>query len=467
MSGANYSEEEQRNRKIAGLSWQRGTEAMSKQNWDFAVQMFSQCASLVPDNLTYRQTLRGCQEKKYNNNKTGASMAFLKVNAARSKVKKAQKAQQWREMDRAAEEGLALNPWDVQFNSDVGDACRELGYDDVAVFAYQSAVQAQPDNKEQLKKLGEMLEIKGDYQGAISCFEKIFKLDPLNGEARSKVTQLRADSVIDRGGYEKAESTREVTQGYEQSVRGNAANPQEVATPGESPEADLQRMIRKEPQNEAHYLKLGALYSREGRLEDAAKILQQAVDINGNVSIREQLEDVQIAILKRNIDQARTAAGKGDEAAKAKLAKLEIEMRDQQIEIFARRIERYPADMKMKFEQAERLFRAKNFSQATKMLQQAARDPRIEGPVLLMLGKCFLAEKQNVLALRQLEKAVTKFDSGENSKEFCDCHYLMARLYEEAGQKEKAVNSYTEVMAIDYDYRDARARQQKLLEQGG
>jgi len=472
MSAAGYSEEETRNRRIAGLSWQRGTEAMSKENWDFAVEMFSQCVKLVPDNLTYRQTLRGVQYRKYKNNKTGASMAFMKVNSLRGKVKKAKSAKNWREMDRAAEEGLSVNPWDAQFNSDVGEACRELGFDEVAVYALQKAVESAPDSKEHLQRLGEMLEQKGDYAGAISCFEKIFKMDPLNGEARSRITQLRADSVIDRGGYDKAKTTRDVSppkQGYEESVRGNASsNPNEVVGPGVSVEADLQRMIRKEPENVANYQKLGNFYQRENRLDDALKTYQQALEVSGgNVSIREQMEDIQLEMIKKNLDAAKSSAAKGDEQGRANAVRLAKELLDQELEIFGRRMDRYPADLRMKYEQAQRLMRVKKFQLAARLLQQASKDPRLEGPVLLNLGKCFLAEKQNALALRQFEKAVQKFDSNDDAEAFVECHYLVARLYEEAGDTAKSANSYSEILAVNYDYRDALARLQKIQEAGG
>jgi DNA-binding PadR family transcriptional regulator len=47
-----------------------GGEAMNQQNWDYAIESFLQAATLVPDNVAYRQALRGCERKKYKDNKT-------------------------------------------------------------------------------------------------------------------------------------------------------------------------------------------------------------------------------------------------------------------------------------------------------------------------------------------------------------------------------------------------------------
>jgi tetratricopeptide (TPR) repeat protein len=107
------------------------------------------------------------------------------------------------------------------------------------------------------------------------------------------------------------------------------------------------------------------------------------------------------------------------------------------------------------------------FPLATKLLQQASGDPRLEGPVSFNLGKCFLQQKQNALALRQFEKAVAKFNTTDTPKQYVECHYFLGRLYEEAKELQKAVEHYTEVIMVDYEYRDARTRLEKLQEELG
>ena len=106
MSMESYAPEEQRKRKFASDCFKKATEAMARQNWDYAVEMFSIAIKMVPDNLMYRQSLRGLERRKYNDNKTGKSMAFLSVRSIRAKVKKSKNAKNWSEMDEAAEEGF-------------------------------------------------------------------------------------------------------------------------------------------------------------------------------------------------------------------------------------------------------------------------------------------------------------------------------------------------------------------------
>ena len=239
MSMEGYSPEEQKRRKLAADCMKKATEAMQKGSWDYACQMFGTAVKMWPDNVMLRQSLRGCQRKLYKDNKSGASMAFLKVNGARSKIKKARTAKNWAEMDQAAEEGLTINPWDAHFNADLGEATRERGFNEVATFAYETATSpdSAPENKDFLIALAGMYEIRRDYRKAVSTLDKVMRLDPLNGAVRSKIQALGADEVIDRGNYSDAKNTKDVRtdtvkQGYEESVKGRRQDGWRNARPG-------------------------------------------------------------------------------------------------------------------------------------------------------------------------------------------------------------------------------------------
>jgi len=196
--------------KIAADCWRRGNEAIPKENWDYAIQMYSTSVKLKPDNLAYRQSLRGTEYKKYDDNKTGARMAGVKLMAVKGRLKKCRMSKDWAGQAEACEEGLAVNPWDVQLGTDLGDALKELGYQEVAKFAYEEVMKIEPGNVGVNRSLALLLEQRSEYNEAIACWKRILKVDPQSGEARSKITSLDAKSVMDRGGYEGAESTQNV-----------------------------------------------------------------------------------------------------------------------------------------------------------------------------------------------------------------------------------------------------------------
>jgi len=453
-------------KKIAADCWRKGSEAMSRENWDYAIDMFSQAVLFVPDNLMYRQTLRGVEYRKYNNNKSGAKMAGMKLMSTRGKIKKAKMKKDWSAMDRAAEEGLRVNPWDAHMNAELGEACRHLGFGEIAVFCYQSALKEEPNSKAYNQVLAELLEERNEYAAAVKVWARITKLDPHDGHARMKFSQLQATAVLDRGGYEDAQSTQEMLADREIAKRLNRDEEQQADGPGMSVEADLQRAIRKEPENADHYIKLGQYYREEGDLEQAVDLLRQAFDVSGNdAGVQEQLEDAELDLMRKNVESAKeaaAAAGPEEKEARETAAGLARELLKREIEVFSSRVERYPANLRLKFDLAQRLIRMSKFQQAIPLLQQSVKDSRIAGHVLVALGECFLADKKASLARRQLEKAVKELDPQDQTSLFKKAQYYLGRISEDAGEVDQAEEHYSEVLALDYEYKDALQRLEGL-----
>jgi tetratricopeptide (TPR) repeat protein len=463
-----YSEEEQKRRRNAIEWFKKASEALAKGNFDYAVEMFTNCVRFVPDHLNYRQFLRGAECKKYRNNRSGASLAFLRVAGVRTKTAKARYQKNWRELDHAAEEGLAINPWDAQFNADVGDAATHLGYNEVAIFSYEKAVETDSKNKEFLRSLARAYERKIRYPEAIRIWERVRELDPLDTEARTKITGLNATNTIESAGFDKAPALKDVVvkQGYEESIKGDVEQ-DGPAAPGESAEADLLHAIRKEPTAVGNYLKLADLYRRELRFDDAIAIYQRALEVTGgDINIRERLEDVQLEMGRRNRDFLKQDADQHpqDAALQQRLVDVKKELLQQEITVLSSRVERYPQDLRLKAELAQRFFQAGKSALAIPLYQQAAKDPRLEAVVLVSLGKCFLKERKNDLAEFQFKKAVLKLNASDHKLVLLDCHYWLGRLAEDALRSEDAISHYNEVIALDYNYKDgdARKRLEKL-----
>jgi len=443
-----------RKRKIAADCWKRGSEAMLKHNWDYAINMFRQAVNLAPDNLMYRQSLRGCEKKKYNDNGTGAAMAGMKLMGIRGKIKKARFQKDWVALESAAEDGLAVNPWDPTLNADAGEALRNLNCDEAAVFCYEHAVKGEPANKEYNRALGELLEDRGEYDRAMACFQRILEADPLDGEARSRISALQAKSVLDRGGYANASGTKEVRLGGDKP--GAQAD-----GPGMSVEQDLLRAIRKDEGNKDNYLRLADYYKRNGELEKAEEQLKIALQVSGgDINIREMVEDVQLDRMRQAVGLAKDTEAKSpdDPLLKKKSEDMRKELVARELEIFARRVERYPADMKIKFELAQRFFETRRHQEAIPLFQQARSDPRLKGEALLFLGKCFIADKEYALSKRQFLQAKDDIGFDEKPDKFKDLHYWLGRVCEQLDEKEEAIQAYQEVLAVDYNYRDVRKR---------
>ena len=74
-------------------------------------------------------------------------------------------------------------------------------------------------------------------------------------------------------------------------------------------------------------------------------------------------------------------------------------------------------------------------------------------------------EKKGSLALRQFVKAIEAgIDPHDHPELFKEAHYWAARLYEDSGKQDDAESHYGEVLALDYEYKDARERLEGLQE---
>lgn len=443
-------------KRIAAMSFKKGTEAMAKQNWGFCIEMFRQATNLVPENLLYRQSLRGSTERQYNNNGTGASMAGMRLMTTKTSIKKSKMQKDWNSVINTAEDGLAVNPWDATLNAELGEALREVGFEEVAIYCYDRAVKQEATNKDYLRSLARLYESRGNWDQAIGCYEKLMQLDKLDGEARQKITQLQAQKTMTKGGYENAENTNSMRRG----TQG-----QDADGPGQSAEADLQRLIRKEPNNRDHYLKLGDYYRREGKHEKAEGMYEKALELsNGDNRIRETLEDIQLDRFKNALEKAKDLKNKNpdDEDAALTYKKLRGELLQKELEVYTIREQNYPADMRLKYELASRHMDAKQHKLAIPLLQKARGDKRLQSDALLKLGKCFITERQYPLAKRQFEAALVEIDADEKPDVYKEINYLAGRVAEELKEREAAIKYYQAVLEVDYLYKDNRERLQAL-----
>ncbi|MEQ9411860.1 MAG: tetratricopeptide repeat protein [Fuerstiella sp.] len=461
----------------AAADWfKKGTDAMGRQNWDFAVECFSNSVKMKPDAVLYRQTKHGCCRKMYDDNGTGARMATMKLMGTRGKIKKARSKKDWAAMADLAEEGLNINPWDAQLFADLGEASVNLDRGEIAIYAYTRAVELDTTNIDLNRALGHVLHDRGEYKKAHACFKRIYEADPTDGDARSMMGRIDADMVMDRGGYEKAKNTQDVkaekpaTNAYEEDrrARRGGRNPNESVAPGESEEMDLRAAIRKDPNNVAHYLKLADLLRRSRQLPQALEQLDKALEISGNdIAIREQKEDVELDIIREKLGEAAERARKNPERErlKEKSDALKKELVVREIEVLSARVDNHKNDMKLKFDLAERYRKTQQYKLAIPLYQQATADSRLQEEALVALGESFVRTGKLDLGRRQFDKALETLNHKDKPDAFKNAHYFLGRLYEKSNKKELAERHYTEILSNDYAYRDVEKRLEEI--QGG
>jgi tetratricopeptide (TPR) repeat protein len=462
--------------KAAQEWFRKGTEALHRNNWDFAIECFSNCIRMKPDNVLYRQTRHGCIRKKYDDNGSGARMAGVKLMGVRGKIKKARMQKNWTAVDQAAEEGMTINPWDAQLYADIGEAAVEQERGDVAAYAWEQAVKQDMTNIGYNRSLGYVLRDRGQYDKARECFARIYKADPTDADARSMMSRLDAEQTMDGGGYEKAKDTQDVKVAKEEPVNAYEADRQArkggapaADAPGESAELDLIHAIRKDPKDINNYVKLAELYRSERKLPQSIEQYDKALEVSGNdTAILESREDVELELIRERATEAADRARKNPD--KDRLKEKAIALRDEyvtrQIDVLKPRVERHPNDTRMRFDLAELYRKTKQYTSAIPLYQQASADSRLKEDSLVWLGECFIRTGKLDLGRRQFEKALETL-SKEKPDAFKTAHYCLGRVYEKAKKNDLAESHYSEILLMDYEYKDVQKRLEDLQAASG
>ncbi len=436
---------------------------MDSSNWEMSVQMFSQCVKLVPDNLTYRQLLRSCTMKKYDDNKKGAGgLAKTKLMSIRGKVKKAKKKEEWEEAAAIAEEGLLINPWDAQLNVDIAEASKALERGEIAKFAYLQAIKTATKDKDIHVALADLLEERLEFEDCQKIWERIAVIDPKDIEVSRKLSGLAALQATKKGNFEDAESASDVAQN-----KDFASEAKSVSAKADNAETALRHAIRKEPDKVEHYLTLAAQLKTNKKYEESYEILNKAYEISAeDPSVKEQMEDAELLLMKTNVDLAKEKADESEDPEdRKKVAALSKELRVRKIDILTDREVRHSQNMGLKLELATLVMQQQEWSRAIPLLQKSSQDPRLKTKALVLLGKCFMYDNKAALAKGQFARAVPDLDHDTSPDTYKEAHYLLARVCEETDDTEKAIHHFGEVLVVDYDYKDALARLEKL--QGG
>lgn len=101
--------------------------AVAPKDFNYVVELFSQCVLGDPGNADYVAAYLDNLQKKYNHNKKGCPLAAMKQRGARHAVTKALAEGRWDEVIRQGIKVLAVNPWDVPALTAMAAAAKRSG----------------------------------------------------------------------------------------------------------------------------------------------------------------------------------------------------------------------------------------------------------------------------------------------------------------------------------------------------
>jgi tetratricopeptide (TPR) repeat protein len=413
-----------------------------KPDFEYATKLLTDCVLGNPSNIFYVKGYIETLKKKYNNNKTGKTLAKFQELGARMAQKKAIDQEKW---DEALKQGLRVltaNPWDKTALLNMAKVSSKYPSDfEVELYYLRTALEPSPKDPDINKLCAIALAAIGEVDQAITCWHRVEVArqgTAAEEEAKRHIAYLNTHRMDMKDGT--------ASQGFRPGRPGEV---EELLTP----EKRLLRKISQHPEKLEPYVELSQMYINEERYGDAEKILAKAVEqSDGNLDIREKWEDARL----RNIRQKITKIE--DPAEKKKQEKL---LFAQELEVCKSRCERYPNNPLFRYDLGYHYMIVRQYNDAIRELQMARNDPRKKGSCLLALGQCFQQIEQYPLAMDHYEMAIEEIPD-RDAKNKKKALYSAGKLSLWLGDLEKADKHLKVLAGLDFTYKDVPALLDKL-----
>ena len=442
--------------------YNKGDAAFSRGNLDIAIDMLMQCVSLSPGFSHARRRLRAAQIAKFRKekkSKLALQMQEFSAMIARTKVKALQKAGKLESALIECEKLLAINPLhplNVEMAVEIADAA---GHADAALFTVEAAYENNPDDMKLLRRVAEYYMKVGDYTKARDAYLKLNAFLP-NDQAIFKSLKDAEARVTMAAGWEdtagKKDGYRDLIANKDQAEKLDMrAKSVQTGTDADALIQEAKERIEKEPNNLNFYRALARLYIQNKRFDEAVATLEDARKINASdPELDRAITQAKISAFESKID-ALKAAGDLTQAQE-----MEAEMNQFIFDDLSARVQRYPNDLKLRFELGLQYFKYDYYDDAIGQLQLAQRSPKERVESLFYLAKCFSKKNQRDMAVMQLETANDQLQLMDDLKK--KVVFELGCLAEEGGDYEKAFGYYKDVYAADIGFEDIGPRMERI-----
>jgi tetratricopeptide (TPR) repeat protein len=452
---------DQRNQQAQNF-FNKGSAAFERGNFDIAIDLLMQCVSLSPGFSRARKLLRATQIAKFRKEKkSGLTIKLDDVKAAMMRVKIAGllKAGKTESALIECEKLLTLNPLHSQNVEMAVEAAEAADHPEAALFTVEAAYENNPDDMELLRRVADYYMTVGDYTKARDAYVKLNAYLP-NDQTIFKQLKDAEARVTMAAGWEEAagkkDAYRDLIADKDQAKKLDMQAKAVVA--GADAEAlieEARARIVQEPNNLNYYRALARLLSQNKRFDEAVEVLEAARKINAaDPELDRAVTSTRISAFEAKID-ALKEAGDAEGAAE-----METEMNQFIFDDLSARVQRYPNDLRLRYELGMQYFMYEHYDDAIGQFQLSQRSPKERIESLYYLAMCFAHKGQRDMAIMQLETANDQLPIMDDLKK--KVVFALGMLAEEAGDIEKAFGYYKDVYGADIGFEDISARMERI-----
>jgi tetratricopeptide (TPR) repeat protein len=436
----------------------RGSDALSRENYDYAIDLFNQILTKEPTNYDVRKSLRAAQLRK-----AGGGGGLLKKLWGDAKssplVAKAQiplHAHNFPEALHIAEQVLNKEPQNSAAHRIVVEAATGMEMPKTAVLSLEILLGNSPKDTDVAIKFANALADTGDVVRAENILAALSREFQGDTELSQALKNISARKTMEKGGYdalaEGKGSYRDILKDAEEATKLEQENRQVKA---EDAAANLIKEYETRLQTEPNNLKV---------LRNLADLYMQKKEFARALDFYEKIKATDIGAADASLDKAiaETTARKFDHDLSQldqtapdyaeKAAKLQAEKQAYQLAECQKRAERYSNDLQIRFELGQLYFQMGKISEAIQEFQKAQANPNRKVKSMGYLGQCYARRNMNDLAVRTFETALKEKVVWDEEKK--DLTYNLASVLEKMGKRAEANKQFEEIYAVDIGYRD-------------
>lgn len=439
--------------------YQKGTQALTRQNPEYAMVYFNQVLAKEPSCFECRQALRAAQFRK-----VGNSSGFLKkmIGGASSSpmIAKAQMSVRKDPLEtiQTLEQVLGSDPSNSAAHKLLAEAALASDFPKTACFSYEILLKNSPKDYQLSIDYAKALGLAGQADKAESVLMDLQRAFPQKGEIAQVLKDLSARKTLSEGYDDLADGTgsyRDILRNKDEAVSLEQENRQ-VKSDDVAERLIRERVARlvQEPRNLKLLREVAELYAGKKDFDKAIEYCQKikAAEGGNDPSFERFASDVMLKKFDHSLSQLDASAPDYAEC----VSRIEAERQDFQLEECRSRAERYPTDLQIRFELGELYFKAGKINEAMAEFQKAQANPNRRIQAMAYLGQCFARKGMNDMAARRLQDAIKeKAVLDEEKKELI---YQLGIVLEKMGKVEEAIEQFKQIYEIDIGYKDVSAK---------
>jgi tetratricopeptide (TPR) repeat protein len=435
----------------------KGTEALSRENVDYAIALFNQALEKEPGFYDCRRVLREAQFRK-----AGARKGFLKKMWSRTgssplvaKIKMSELSKNHAEILSIAEEILNDDPYNSVAHRAIVDAGTALELPRTVALSYETLALNSPKDRDLAIEFARAVSAIGEGSRAEKILMDLQREMPNDGELNTALKDLSARKTMDEGGYSKLEggggSYRDILKDKVESASlEQEKRVQKTQDATDRLIEEYEERAKNEPNNLKLVRSLAEMYTQKKDFDRALGLYERIKKSEmGNDPSLERA--ISITISKR-FDYQLEQVNPFDADSAAQTEKIKAEKLAFQVADCQKRVENYPTDLALRFEMGVLYFQSDNIGEAIKEFQKARGNPHKRLSAMSYLAQCFAKRKMFDLAATTLQDAIKEKPVFDDEKK--DLVYNLGSVLESMGKKEEAIEQYKQIYQTDASYKD-------------